>query len=76
MLSWLTTRIGRFVAAAGALLAVVVGVFVSGRREGAQKAKTEALEDEQKRVEKGREHLRDNRDKPNVERLRDNDRRW
>ena len=79
MLSFLTTRIGRALAAAGAVVMAVLGVFIAGRREGRQAAKTDALEDSAKRQERGRDAVQDLRNSDTddlVDQLHDNDAKW
>lgn len=62
--------------------AVAGGVFgrlwghAEGRRAGKREAYTDALEDTNKRIARGRAAVRDGRGRAAAERLRDNDDRW
>lgn len=77
MIAWLLgTRIGRLLSAAAGALLAALGILTAGIWLGGKKNENKALRDANKRTEKGRDHLRDNRDKPNADRLRDNDSRW
>lgn len=76
-MTWLLgTRLGRWLAGAGALVAVVLGAWFAGKREARQGAKQEGLEDASKRIEAGRDRVRDNRDDDPADRLRRNDGQW
>ena len=46
MIAWLLSPLGRWAAAAAALLAAVVSIYAKGRRDAAQKMRTSALERE------------------------------
>lgn len=79
MLGFLATRLGKWLAAAGAVIAGVLAIFMAGRREGRSQAQTDALKDSVKRQEKGREAAQDlhgaDRDEL-VDRVRRNDGQW
>lgn len=68
------------VAALGAVGGVVLGRIwgqVEGRRTGKREAERDAIEDNSKRVERGRDAVRDGRGAGDpAERLRRNDGRW
>ncbi len=68
------------VAALGAVAGVVLGRIwgqVEGKRTGKREAKRDAMEDKSKRVERGREAVRDGRGVGDpADRLRRNDGRW
>jgi len=68
------------VAAFGAVGGVVLGRVwgrVEGKREGKREAEQDAIEDKSKRVERGRDAVRDGRDAGDpADRLRRNDGRW
>lgn len=68
------------VGALGAVGGVVLGRFwgrVEGEREGKQEAERDAMEDKSKRVERGRDAVRDGRGAGDPsDRLRRNDGRW
>jgi uncharacterized membrane-anchored protein YhcB (DUF1043 family) len=68
------------VAALGAVGGVVLGRFwgrVEGKRVGKWKAERDAMEDRNKRVERGRDAVRDGRGAGDpAERLRRNDGNW
>ena len=74
---WLSgTKAGKRV---GIAFAAILGVLWYGRTkhsQGRDDAQQEAREDAQKRVEKGREAVRDSRDDDPDEQLRKNDGRW
>jgi hypothetical protein len=69
-----------FIAALGAVGGVVLGRIwgqVEGKRTGKREAERDAMEDKSKRVERGREAVRDGRGVGDpVDRLRRNDGRW
>jgi hypothetical protein len=62
----------------GVLAAIVWGLWQrhAGRREGKRDAQVEGMEDAAKRVERGREAVRDGRGADPGDRLRSNDGRW
>jgi uncharacterized membrane-anchored protein YhcB (DUF1043 family) len=68
------------VAALGAVGGVVLGRVwgrVEGKRAGKREAERDAIEDKSKRVEHGRDAVRDGRGAgDHADRLRRNDRRW
>jgi hypothetical protein len=68
------------VAAFGAVGGAVLGRFcgrVEGKREGKREAERDAMEDKSKRVERGRDAIRDGRGSGDpADRLRRNDGRW
>ena len=72
----LNNPLTRWIGAALMAVAAFVGVYAVGRREGAQNAEKEGLEDAAERVQKGRDALRDNRGGDAAERLRKNDGEW
>lgn len=76
MLTFLFSRIGRFLAAAVAALGVLVGVYWSGRRDGAVRGENKALKDKDKRMKEGRDAVSDLRNADRdalIEQLRRND---
>lgn len=72
ILIWLIAVLG---AAAGAVLGRLWG-HAEGRRAGKREAYADALEDTNRRIERGRTAVRDGRGRAAAERLRDNDDRW
>lgn len=56
-------------------VAVLVALFAA-RRSGANRVRLDHATDRQRRVEAGRDAVRDNRDRDPSQRLRDNDGRW
>lgn len=80
MIAWLlTSRLGRYLAAAGALLLAVVTFGVSQRRKGRTDAENDALRDSAKKQEEGRNAVEDLRNADRDElnkRLHDNNKRW
>lgn len=78
-LSFLTSKLGRYLALAGALLLAVVTFGASQRAKGRRGAENDAMKDSAKRQEKGREAVQDISDASRDEldrRLRDNDGIW
>lgn len=80
MIAWLiTSKLGRALAAAGALLLAVVTFGALKKREGRQEAENEALRDDAKKQEEGRDAVQDLRgaDRDQLtDKLRDNNKRW
>jgi uncharacterized membrane-anchored protein YhcB (DUF1043 family) len=73
LLIWLVAALG---AVGGVILGRVWG-RVEGERTGKREAERNAMEDESKRVESGRDAVRDGRGAGNpADRLRRNDGRW
>ena len=73
LLIWLVAAL---VAVGGVVLGRVWG-RAEGEREGKREAEREAMEDKSKRVERGRDAVRDGRGAGNpADRLRRNDGRW
>lgn len=52
MLGWLLSPIGRWLAAAGAVLAAVVGIYAKGRRDAARAGELKALRREREAKER------------------------
>lgn len=78
MITWLTTRLGRWFAAAGALVLAILGAFVAGKREGKSDAKADKLREELdaiKRVEDAETGIGAT-DAERIEWLRDLGRKW
>lgn len=77
---WLiTSKLGRALAAAGALLLAIVTFGALKKREGRQDAENEALRDDAKKQEDGRNAVQDLRDADRdklTDRLRQNDNDW
>lgn len=80
MIAWfLTSRLGRYMAAAGALLLAIVTFGASQRRKGRTDAENDALRDSAKKQEDGRDAVEDLRDADRDElneRLHDNSKHW
>lgn len=79
MMWFITSRIGRAIAAAGALLLAIVTFGALKKREGRQDAENEALRDDAKKQEEGREAVQDLRDTDRaglIDRLRQNSDDW
>lgn len=80
MIPWLLgTRIGRALSAALAAAVAVFAVFRLGERSGGSKADIDALKDEQRKGDKGRDavsNLRGAGRDDLLEQLRRNDGRW
>lgn len=82
MIGWfITSRIGRFLAAAGALLLTGATLWFGAhqKNKGRNEAKTEAMIDSSERQEEGREAVQDLRDADRDEltrRLREADSKW
>lgn len=64
------------ISAVVAILGVIATVFVKGGNAKKREIENETLRDTQDRLEKGRDAIRDGRDKSPVDRLRDNDGKW
>lgn len=79
-MGWLLgTRIGRALSAALAAVGAVLAVYLLGKREGRSGAAVDALRDEQKREDKGRDAVSNLRgaDRDDLlDQLRRNDGRW
>ena len=80
MMAWfITSRIGRFLAAAGALLLAIATFGAHQRHKGRSEAKTDAMIDSSERQEEGREAVQDLRNADRDEltrRLREADSKW
>ncbi len=80
MIGWLiTSRFGRALAGAGALIAAFMTTYIAGGRSARRRAAEKALRDSLERQERGRDEVRDLRgaDRDALDqRLRDNDGRW
>lgn len=80
MIAWvLTSRLGRYLAAAGALLLAIVTFGALQRRKGRTDAENDALRDSAKKQEEGRNAVEDLRNADRDElnkRLHDNNKRW
>ena len=83
MIAWFATRIGRYMALVGAVLVAAWGLVAYGRKTGADGAKIEALQKNQKAQEAGRNAVakekRETADASNadiVERMRERDGQW
>ena len=83
MIAWFATRIGRYMALVGAVLVAAWGLVAYGRKTGADGAKIEALQKNQKAQEAGRNAVakekRETADASNadiVKRLRERDGQW
>ena len=78
-LKLLTSKLGRGIAVAGALLLAVMTFGQLKKKQGRTEAETDALRDSAKRQEKGREAVQDLRDADRgglIGQLRENDSDW
>lgn len=79
MMWFITSRIGRAIAAAGALLLAIVTFGALKKREGRQDAENDALRNDAEKQEEGREAVQDLRDADRdelIDRLRQNGDDW
>lgn len=80
MIAWfIGTRIGRALGGLVVAVGAFLGVYIMGRRNGADSAENEALRDNARRQEDGRNAVNDLRgdDRSDlVDRLRQNDGQW
>lgn len=82
-MTWLTARVWPYLAAVGAILAAAWGLLAYGRKTGADGAKIDALQKNQKAQEAGRNAVaKENRETAGaskrdlVDRLRERDGEW
>lgn len=79
MMWFITSRMGRAIAAAGALLLAIVTFGALKKREGRQDAENDALRNDAEKQEEGREAVQDLRDADRdelIDRLRQNSDDW
>lgn len=78
-LKLLTSKLGRGIALVGAILLAIVTFGAMKKKQGRTEAETDALKDDAKKQEKGREAVQDLRDADRdelIDRLRENDSDW
>ena len=80
MIAWIIgSRIGRALSGLVVAVGAFLGVYIMGRRDGAENAENEALRDNAERQEDGRNAVNDLRgaDRDDlIDRLRENDGQW
>lgn len=77
MIPWLlSSRLARAIGGAVAALLVFFGLMAKAKRDGKKEAKHEYQQEQGRRVQAGRDAIRDGRGDSHAERLRRNDAKW